>query len=69
MLPGLIDVEKLRCDGKKSGLESGKSGAGRGHVGEKSGSGRGAAEPVNTGILNGFGSIPANGAPAGAELH
>jgi len=37
MLPGLIDVEKLRCDGKKSGLESGKSGAGRGHVGGKSG--------------------------------
>jgi DNA primase catalytic core len=69
MLPGLIDVETLKYDGKKSGLEGEKSGAGRGHVGGLSGSGRGAGESIDTGLLNGFGSIPTNGAAAGTELH
>ena len=68
MLPGLIDVETLKYDAKKSGLEGEKSGAGRGHVGGMSGSGRGSSDAIDTGLLNGFGAIRANGAVTGSEL-
>jgi DNA primase len=68
MLPGLIDVGKLQCDGKKSGAEQAKSGAGRGLGGGLSGSGRGSSDAIDTGLLNGFGAIRANGAVTGSEL-
>jgi DNA primase len=68
MLPGLIDVETLKYDGKKSGLEGEKSGAGRGHVGGMSGSGRGSSDEIDKGLLNGFGAIRTNGAVTGSEL-
>jgi DNA primase len=50
MLPGLIDVARLTYDEKKSGLEDGKSAPGRGQVGGMSANGRGAAQPMFTGM-------------------
>jgi DNA primase len=50
VLPGLIDVEKLRYDGNRSGLNSNKSGSSRPQVGGVSGGGRGEPEPVRTGM-------------------
>jgi DNA primase len=50
VLPGLIDVEKLRYDGNRSGLEWEKSGSSRPQVGGMSGGGRGKPEPVTTGL-------------------
>jgi hypothetical protein len=50
MLPGLIDVEKLRYDGKKSGPEEEKSAPGRPQVGGMSAPGRVAHSPVFTGM-------------------
>jgi hypothetical protein len=55
VLPGLIDVEKLRYDGNRSGLEHEKSGASRPQVGGMSGGGRGKPEPVMTGLGEHFG--------------
>jgi DNA primase catalytic core len=57
VLTGLIDVEKLRYDGKKPGREDEKSGSGRGQVGGVAGGGRGEAEPMNTGLPSGFAPI------------
>ena len=50
VMAGLIDVAKLMYDGKKSGLESEKSGVGRPRVGGMSGGGRGEPSPVFTGL-------------------
>jgi DNA primase len=50
VLPGLIDVEKLRYDGKKSGPEEEKSAPGRPQVGGMSAHGRVAHSPVFTGM-------------------
>jgi hypothetical protein len=49
VLAGLIDVEKLTYDEKKSGLEGEKSGVGRPQVGGMSGGGRVPPSPVFTG--------------------
>jgi hypothetical protein len=54
VLPGLIDVEKLRYDGNRSGLNGNKSGSSRPHVGGVSGGGRGKAEPMKTGLRSRF---------------
>jgi DNA primase catalytic core len=48
VLPGLIDVEKLRYDGNRSGLAGEKSGSSRPQVGGMSGGGRGEGEPLTT---------------------
>jgi DNA primase len=57
VMPGLIDVDRLRYDGKKSGSggeksgsEGEKSGSGRPQVGGMSGGGRGASTPITTGL-------------------
>ena len=50
VLPGLIDVAKLRYDGMKSGPEEEKSAPGRPQVGGMSGNGRVAHSPVFTGM-------------------
>jgi hypothetical protein len=50
MLPGLIDVSRLTYDEKKAGLEEGKSAPGRGQVGGMSANGRGAVQPMFTGV-------------------
>jgi DNA primase len=55
VLPGLIDVEKLRYDRNRSGVEGEKSGSSRPQVGGMSGGGRGKAEPVMTGLREQFG--------------
>jgi DNA primase len=54
VLPGLIDVEKLRYDGKWSGSNGEKSGSSRPQVGGVSGGGRGKPEPVTTGLQGRF---------------
>jgi len=54
VLPGLIDVEKLRYDGNRSGLKESKSGSSRPQVGEVSGDGRGSLEPITTGLRGRF---------------
>ena len=54
VLPGLIDVEKLRYDGNRSGLNGDKSGSSRPQVGGVSGGGRGKPEPVKTGLRSRF---------------
>jgi len=54
VLPGLIDVEKLRYDGNRSGPEGGKSGSSHPQVGGMSGGGRGKPEPVTTGLSKDF---------------
>jgi DNA primase len=54
VLPGLIDVEKLRCDGNRSGLNGDKSGSSRPQVGGVSGGGRGKPEPIKTGLRGRF---------------
>ena len=48
-LPGLIEVEKLRYDGKKSGQISEKSGPSRPQVGGVSGGGRVGVSPTESG--------------------
>jgi hypothetical protein len=57
VLPGLINVDRLRYDGKKSGsggeksgLEGEKSGSGRPQVGGMSGGSRGASTTITTGL-------------------
>jgi len=55
VLPGLIDVEKLRYDGNRSGLWGEKSGSSRPQVGRVSGGGRSRPEPVTTGPNGDFG--------------
>jgi len=54
VLPGLIDVEKLRYDGNRSGLSGSKSGSSRPQVGGVSGGGRGEPEPMKTGLKGRF---------------
>lgn len=54
VLPGLIDVEKLRYDGNRSGLNDEKSGSSRPQVGGVSGGGRGKASPIKTGLRSRF---------------
>ena len=54
MLPGLINVEKLRYDGNRSGLNGNKSGSSRPQVGGVSGGGRGNPEPIKTGLRSRF---------------
>ncbi len=54
MLPGLIDVEKLRYDGNRSGLNGDKSGSSRGQVGGVSGGGRVKLSPIKTGLRSRF---------------
>ncbi len=58
ILPGLIDVEKLHYDGKKSPLEEEKSRSSRPQVAGVSRGGRGEPEPINTGLGNGSPPIP-----------
>ena len=65
MLPGLIDVEKLRYDGNRSGLEREKSGSSRPQVGGMSGGGRVSRMPVNTGAEPDFGQIHENSIDTG----
>jgi DNA primase len=55
VLPGLIDVEKLRYDGNQSGLQGEKSGSSRPQVGGMSGGGRGKLEPVTADLGEDFG--------------
>jgi DNA primase len=54
VLPGLIDVEKLRYDGNRSGLGGIKSGSSRPQVGGVSGGCRGRQEPMKTGMQGRF---------------
>ncbi len=54
VLPGLIDVEKLRYDENRSGLNEEKSGSSRPQVGGMSGGGRGRPEPMKTGLRSRF---------------
>ena len=54
VLPGLIDVEKLRYDGNRSGLNGSKSGSSRPQVGGVSGGGRVNPEPMKTGLRGRF---------------
>jgi DNA primase len=54
VLPGLIDVEKLRYDGNRSGVEGDKSGSSRPQVGGVSGGGRVKPEPIKTGMRSRF---------------
>jgi hypothetical protein len=54
VLPGLIDVEKLRYDGNRSGLKGNKSGSSRPQVGGMSGGGRGKPERVTAGLRGQF---------------
>jgi hypothetical protein len=54
VLPGLIDVEKLRYDGNRSGLNGNKSGASRPQVGGVSGGGRVNPEPMKTELRGRF---------------
>jgi DNA primase len=54
VLPGLIDVQILRYDGNRSGLNGNKSGSSRPQVGGVSGGGRGNAEPIKTGLRSRF---------------
>ena len=54
VLPGLIDVEKLRYDGNRSGAGGNKSGSSRPQVGGVSGGGRGEPEPVRTRLRGRF---------------
>jgi DNA primase catalytic core len=54
VLPGLIDVEKLRYDGNWSGLNGDKSGSSRPQVGGVSGGGRVGPEPIKTGLRSRF---------------
>jgi DNA primase catalytic core len=55
VLPGLIDVEKLRYDGNRSGLNDNKSVSSRPQVGGMSGSGRVEPQPIKTRLRRGFG--------------
>ena len=66
-MAGLIDVAKLRYDGKKAGLEGEKAGSRRGQVGPKAGGGRVAVEPMNPGLPGGFGEIVSNIIDTGAR--
>jgi hypothetical protein len=54
VLPGLIDVEKLRYDGNRSGLNGSKSGSSRPQNGGVAGGSRGKPEPVMTGMRSRF---------------
>jgi DNA primase len=58
VLPGLIDVEKLRYDGNRSGLNDDKSGSSRPQVGGVSGGGRGKQTSVMTQLKEGFEPLP-----------
>jgi hypothetical protein len=62
--PGLIDA----YDGKKSRVEEEKSPGGRPHVAGMARDGRGAAEPIKTGLANGFHAIPLENADTGARV-
>jgi DNA primase len=55
VLPGLIDVEKLRYDKNRSGANGSRSGSSRPQVGGVSGGGRGEPEAVRTGFGVDFG--------------
>jgi DNA primase len=54
VLPGLIDVERLRYDENRSGLKEERSGSSRPQVGGMSGGGRGRPEPVAIGLGTDF---------------
>jgi DNA primase len=54
VLPGLIDVEKLRYDGNRSGLNGDKSGSSRPQVGGVSGGGRVEPSSIKTGLRGRF---------------
>jgi hypothetical protein len=62
--PGLIDA----CDGKKSRVEDAKSPGGRPHVAGMARDGRGASEPIKTGLTNGFHAIPPESADTGVRV-
>ena len=54
VLPGLIDVEKLRYDGKNAGARGEFAGSTRGQNGPVAGGSRSEAEPMNTGLPSDF---------------
>jgi DNA primase len=66
VLPGLIDVEKLRYDGNRSGLNGEKSGSSRPQVGGVSGGGRGKPEAVMTRLRNHFERFPGKNTSEGS---
>jgi DNA primase catalytic core len=65
VLPGLIDVEKLRYDGNRSGFAREKSGSSRPQVGGMSGGGRVSRMPVDTGAEADFAQNPENSIDTG----
>jgi DNA primase len=65
MLPGLIDVEKLRYDGNRSGPQGDRSGSSRPQVGGVSGGGRGSSKPIKTGMQSRFGRFPGKNTDTG----
>ena len=65
VLPGLIDVEKLRYDGNRSGLQDDKSGSSRPEVGGISGGGRGKQTPVMTHLKERFERFPGKNTSGG----
>jgi len=65
VLPGLIDVEKLRYDGNRSGFAREKSGSSRPQVGGMSGGGRVSRMPVDTGAEADFAQNPGNSIDTG----
>ena len=67
VLPGLIDVEKLRYDGNRSGLNEEKSGSSRPQVGGMSGGGRGKQKPVMTRLRNDFERFPGKNTDTGSR--
>ena len=66
VLPGLIDVEKLRYDGNRSGLNGEKSGSSRPQVGGMSGGGRGKPEAVMTRLRKHFERFPGKNTDTGS---
>jgi hypothetical protein len=66
ILPGLIDVEKLRYDGNRSGLKDEKSGPGRPQVGGMSGGGRGKKTPAMTHLKERFERFPGKNTSGGS---
>jgi DNA primase len=57
VLPGLIDVDKLRYDGKNAGARGGFAGSKRGQNGPVAGGSRSEAEPITTGLSREFAPI------------
>ncbi len=66
-LPGLIEVEALRYDGKKSGQAGEKSGPSRPQVGGVSGGGRGAVSPAESTASAGNRGVSSKNAHRGVQ--